>query len=54
MVGSHHRLSGHEFEQTPGGSEGKCSLVSCSPWGHREFDMPEQLNNNSKTRERPQ
>ena len=35
MVGWHHRLSGHEFEQTPGGSEGQGSLTCCSAWGHR-------------------
>ena len=35
MVGWHHQLSGHEFEQTPGVSEGQGSLVCCSPWGHR-------------------
>ena len=35
MVGWHHRLSGREFEQTPGDSEGQGSLVCCSPWGHR-------------------
>ena len=32
MVGWHHRLNGHEFEQTPGGSEGQGSLACCSPW----------------------
>ena len=35
MVGWHHRLSGHEFEQTLGDSEGQGSLVCCSPWGHK-------------------
>ena len=35
MVGWHHRLSGHEFEQTSRDSEGQGSLVCCSPWGHR-------------------
>ena len=39
MVGRHHRLSGHEFEQTPGDSEGQESLVCCSPWGPKESDM---------------
>ena len=39
MVGWHHRLSGHEFEQTSGGSGGQGSLVCCSPWGRRESDM---------------
>ena len=34
MVGWHHRLNGHEFEQTPGDSEGQGNLVCCSPWGH--------------------
>ena len=32
MVGWHHRLNGHEFEQTLGDSEGQGSLVCCSPW----------------------
>ena len=32
MVGWHHQLSGHEFEQTPGDGEGQESLASCSPW----------------------
>ena len=35
MVGWHHRLDGHEFEQTPGDSEGQGTLVCCSPWGCR-------------------
>ena len=35
MVGWHHRLDGHEFEQTPGESEGQESLACYSPWGHR-------------------
>ena len=35
MVGWHHQLNGHEFEQTPGGGEGQGSLVCCSPSGHR-------------------
>ena len=43
MVGWHHH-NGHEFEQTPGDSEGQGSLVCCSPWGHKEFDMTERLN----------
>ena len=45
MVGWHHRLSGHEFEQTPRDGEGQGSLVCCSPWGHKESDTTEQLNN---------
>ena len=39
MVGWHHRLSGHEFEQTPGKSEGQGGLTCYSPWGHKESDM---------------
>ena len=38
MVGWHHRLNGHEFEQTLGDSEGQGSLVYCSPWGRKESD----------------
>ena len=45
-VGWHHRLNGHESEQTPGDNEGQGSLACCSPWGHKELDMTEQLNNN--------
>ena len=48
MVGWHHRLNGHEFEQTPGYSEGQESLTSCSSWGYNDSAMTEQLNN-SKT-----
>ena len=38
MVGWHHRLNGHEFEQAPEDSEGQGSLVCCSPWGRQELD----------------
>ena len=38
MVGWHHRLNGHEFEQTLGDGEGQGSLVCCRPWGHKESD----------------
>ena len=47
MVGWHHRLSGHEFEQVPGDSEGQENLVCCSPWSGKESDMADQLNNSS-------
>ena len=40
------QLNGHEFEQVPGDPEGQGSLACCSPWGHKESDMTEQLNNN--------
>ena len=45
MVGWHYRLTGFEFEQSPGDGEGQGSLESCSPRGHRESDITEQLNN---------
>ena len=38
MVRWHHRLYGHEFEQTPGVGEGQGSLACCSPWGGRVGD----------------
>ena len=44
MVGWHHRLDGHEFEQAPGVGEGQGSLACCSPCGHKESDTTEQLN----------
>ena len=37
--------NGHEFEQTLGDGEGQGSLVCFSPWGHKESDTTEQLNN---------
>ena len=46
MVGWHHRLNGHEFEQAPGDGEGQGSLACCSPWSHKESEMTEQLTNN--------
>ena len=45
MVGWHHQLNGHEFEQTPGDSEGQGSLVYSNPWDHKESDMTQRLNN---------
>ena len=48
MVGWHHRLNGHEFEQAPGDSEGQGSLACCSPRCCKELDMTEQLNKNKK------
>ena len=38
MVGWHHCLNGHKFEQAPEDSEGQGSLTCCSPWGHKESD----------------
>ena len=39
IVGWHHPLNGHEFEQTLGDSAGWGILACCSPWGHKELDM---------------
>ena len=39
MVGWHHRVNGHEFEQAPGVGEGQGSLACCSVWSHKELDM---------------
>ena len=44
MVGWHHQLDGHEFEQDLGTGEGQGGLVSCSPRGHKESDKIERLN----------
>ena len=44
MVGWHHRLHGHEFEQALGVGDGQGSLASCSPWGCKESDTTERLN----------
>ena len=41
MVGWHHRLDGHEFEQTLGTGDGQGGLACCSPWGCRESDTIE-------------
>ena len=44
MVGWHHWLDGHEFEQAPGVGDGQGSLVFWSPWGRKELDTTEQVN----------
>ena len=44
LVGWHHQLNGHEFEQAPGTGDGQGSLACCSPWGRKESDTTEQLN----------
>jgi len=41
MVGWHHQLNGHEFEQTPGDSGGQRNLECCSPRSHKDLDMTE-------------
>ena len=51
MVGWHHWLDGHESEQALGDSEARGSLLCYSPWGHKELDMTQWLNNNRTTSE---
>ena len=46
MVGWHHWLNGHEYEQAPEDGEGQGSLACCSPWCYKELDMTYRLNNN--------
>ena len=45
MVGWHHRRYGHEFEYALGVGDRRGSLAWCSPWGHKESDTTEWLNN---------
>ena len=51
LVGWHHQLNGHEFEQTPGGGERQGSMACCSPWGCKELDTTEWLKNNNKKKQ---
>ena len=37
----HHRLDGHELEQTPGAGDGQGGLACCDSWGHKESDTTE-------------
>ena len=46
MVGWHRQLDGHEFEQAPGVGDGQGGWACCSPWGRKDLDTTEQLNNN--------
>ena len=52
MVGWHCQLNGHEFEQALGDGEGQGNLACCSPWGCKELEMPERLNNNNNNAEK--
>ena len=49
MVGWHHLLDGHKFEQALGVDNEQGSLACCSPWGHRGSDMTERLNSTELT-----
>ena len=53
MAGWHHQLNGHEFEQAPGDDEGQRNLVCCSPWGRKEWDMTERLNDDTGNIKQP-
>ena len=48
MVGWHHRLDGDVFEQALGDGEDQGNLACCSPWGRKELDRTERLNNSNR------
>ena len=52
MIGWHHRLDGHELEQTLGDGEGQGGLAGCSAWGQKELDRTERLNDDQLSWER--
>ena len=49
MAGWHHQCNGHELVQISGGGEGQGSLACCSPWGRKELDTTEPLNNSNNS-----
>ena len=49
MVGWHHWLNRHEFEQTPRDSEGEGNLACCSPWGYKESDTQTRMSDETTT-----
>ena len=51
-IGWHHRLKGHESEETLGDSEVRGSRTCCSPWGCREPDMTEHMNNRGNEKQK--
>ena len=44
MAGWHHELDIHEYEHALGVGDRRGGLACCSPWGHKEWHMTEQLN----------
>ena len=50
MAGQHHRCNEYELGQTLGDGEGQGGLTCCSPWGHKESDMPWWVNNRAGNR----
>ena len=53
MVGRHHRLDGHEFEQAPGVDDGQAGLACCSPWDFKEWITTERQNLTCSTQSPP-
>ena len=51
MVGWHHQLDGHEFEQALGDGSGQENLACCSAWGSKESDMTKRLKNSAQLTE---
>ena len=49
MIGQDQWFNGHKFKHTPVDGEGQGSLVCCSPWGYKELDMTERLNDKFQT-----
>ena len=47
MLGWHHRLDGHDFEQALGVGDGQGGLACCSPWGRKESNVTERVNDNT-------
>ena len=47
MVGWYHRLNGRELQQDPGARDEQGSLACCSPWGRKELDTTDRMNNNN-------
>ena len=54
LVRWHPPCDGHEFEQAPGVGDGQGRLACCSPWGRKESDMTERLNNTKRAIEKPE
>ena len=50
IVGWHHQLDRHEFEQAPGDGDGQGSLACCSLWSCKELDTSQQLNDNDNNK----
>ena len=49
VVGWNHQLDGHEYEQAPGVGDGQGSLACCRPWGGKEMNTTQRLNQTEDT-----